>query len=317
MQNRRLTNFKQPWYDRECEAARTHSFNRLKIFKKSNLPSDKISYQEANTEYKNICCTKRRLYYLQIEADLNSTNNCKDFWAMVRRLNGQSGRKGIKADTVSLADHFKQLLFKPETSISRFADAFNVEVAELDAPITLEEVEIALNQAKTHKAPGEDQITAEFLKNATPELKQMLTSAYNAIYDSASVPERFKRSLIFPIFKKGDDRLASNYRGITFLNVVMKVFTAILLVRMTEWVNKNHLLSEYQSGFRKGFSTVDSIYTLTSIVRYYLDKKKKMYLFFIDFRAAFDTIVRNAHFYKLQNLGLSSKLLKVIHPYYE
>ncbi|KAL7723877.1 hypothetical protein ACLKA6_004303 [Drosophila palustris] len=80
----------------------------------------------------------------------------------------------------------------------------------------------------------------------------------------------------------------------------------------------NHkILSEYQSGFRKGYSTVDSIFVLTSIANDYLHKKKKLYLFFVDFKAAFDTVDRRSLFLKLSNLGISFKMLKILSSMYE
>lgn len=101
------------------------------------------------------------------------------------------------------------------------------------------------------------------------------------------------------------------------MNSVTKIFTGVILDRLTEWIRQNDLLSEFQAGFRKGYSTADNIFTLTSIARTYLDNSKKLFVFFVDFKAAFDSIDRNALFYKLSNLGVSTKMLKVIQSLYE
>jgi len=93
--------------------------------------------------------------------------------------------------------------------------------------------------------------------------------------------------------------VTSNYTGISFQNAFAKVFSALLL-------------TEFQAGFRKGYSTVDNIFSLTSIARSYIDSGKKLYAFFVDFRAAFDSIDRRTLNYKLSNIGMSTAFLNVI-----
>lgn len=97
----------------------------------------------------------------------------------------------------------------------------------------------------------------------------------------------------------------------------MKIFTGVVLERLVKWVNDNNKLSENQAGFRKGYSTIDNIFTLTTLARSRIEKGQKLYVFFVDFKAAFDSIDRNALFYKLSNIGISSKVLNVIKSLYE
>ena len=63
-----------------------------------------------------------------------------------------------------------------------------------------------------------------------------------------------------------------------------------------------------QAGFRREYSTVDNIFNLAAIVNLNLNEKKKIYAFFVDFRAAFDKVLRRALLYKLESMGLSSKI---------
>lgn len=64
--------------------------------------------------------------------------------------------------------------------------------------------------------------------------------------------------------------------------------------------NQNSILSEFQSGFRKGYSTADNAFSLMNAVnRKKNEVSKKIYSFFVDFQAAFDRVNRNALFYKL------------------
>lgn len=118
-----------------------------------------------------------------------------------------------------------------------------------------------------------------------------------------------------PIHKKGDKSDPTNYRGICVQNEPLKFFTGILHNRLLQWVEENEILSPFQAGFRKGFSTVDQIFILTTLIDSRL--KQKAYAFFVDFKTAFDHVQRNLLFYKLGQKGLSHKFLNMIKGLYE
>lgn len=82
------------------------------------------------------------------------------------------------------------------------------------------------------------------------------------IWKKEQIPESFKESLIYPIYKKGDPKSPSNYRGIAFINTIAKIFTKILYKRIEKHVMDNGILSESQFGFRLGYSTIDAVYAL-------------------------------------------------------
>lgn len=120
------------------------------------------------------------------------------------------------------------------------------------------------------------------------------------------MPSSFKKSIIFPIHKKGDLNAVENYRGISFMNVIAKIFCGVLINRLENWVDVNNILTEVQAGFRKNYSTVDHIFTLTSIVKAFQARNKKVYTLFVDFKAAFDLVNRNALFFKLSQQNSSN-----------
>lgn len=130
------------------------------------------------------------------------------------------------------------------------------------------------------------------------------------------MPSCFKKSIIFPLHKKGDIHDATNYRGISFIDAIVKLYTNMLLNRLNCWMEFEQVLSENQAGFRKGFSTVDHIFTLQNIIAIKMEKKEKVYAFFVDFKTAFDGIPRQKLFYKLYNAGLSTKFVKNIQQMY-
>lgn len=90
----------------------------------------------------------------------------------------------------------------------------------------------------------------------------------------------------------------------------------ILNERLSKWVEENNILNEYQAGFRKKYSTSDNIYNLGSIVHIKMNEKKKVYAFFVDFKAAFDKVPRKLMIYKLYNMGISNKMVNFIASVY-
>ncbi|XP_055916725.1 uncharacterized protein LOC129949346 [Eupeodes corollae] len=165
-------------------------------------------------------------------------------------------------------------------------------------------------------APGEDGIPYEFFKNATPVFLLHLKKLYDNIFLNSIVPKSFKNSVIFPIHKKSALDKAENYRGISFMNTIGKLFCGILVARLEKWIDENNTMTELQAGFRKNYSTIDHIFSLIAIVKGFQARNKKVYALFVDFKAAFDLIHRNALLYKLSQIGLSTKFIQIIKEMY-
>lgn len=213
--------------------------------------------------------------------------------------------------------HFESLLTpNPDSSVFSYAVP-EIKIQWMDAPFQPEEIKLVLKITKDKKAPGIDRIPYEFYKYGGEKFELEINSVLNSIYQSECIPESFKESIMFPLFKKGDNRLVENYRGLSFLNTLCKIFTGVLLQRINKWIEDNKILHESQAGFRKKYSCDDNIFNLSSLAHLQLAKKKKLYVFFVDFKAAFDTISHESLFYKLHALGLSSKLIRILRGLYK
>lgn len=106
--------------------------------------------------------------------------------------------------------------------------------------------------------------------------------------------------VIIPIYKnKGYPECPENYRPITLLSCLGKLFTSILNNRLSKFLENNEILSENQAGFRKNYSTLDHVFTLNSKIEIFRYYKKKIYCIFIDFAQAFDSLWRIGLWHKL------------------
>ena len=112
---------------------------------------------------------------------------------------------------------------------------------------------------------------------------------FNIIFETGIIPDSWLVDYIKPIYKnKGDKLDPKNFRPITILSCISKLFMAILNERLNKLSDDFLILCYNQTGFRKGYSTIDNLFIVHSFFE--ILKKKKMYCCFIDFEKAFDKV---------------------------
>ena len=191
---------------------------------------------------------------------------------------------------------------------------------EPDGP-TQYDVQVALTLSKRGKAPGLSGVTTDLLKTFSDLLVGPLLELFQVHWDNPdSVPQRYKDAKVISLFKKGDRKDPSNYRGIFLLDSIGKLFCRIVYRRLLDFYGTR--MDPYQFGFRKQRSTAQAVWTLRNLIQRARDLKKCMYLVFIDLVKAFDTVDRPLLFKTLADLGLAPvvrNLVEAIHttPYGE
>ena len=219
--------------------------------------------------------------------------------------------------------HFKDLLNKENSHAAIDNISLNLNFIpahscdDLNKSITNDEIIRNIRSLKDNKSPGPDGICAELYKYVLHEILPFLNKLFNEIFDSSNIPEEWCKSIITPIHKKGSFEDPNNYRGISLLNCISKVFMSILTKRLTNWCNENCIIDQAQSGFRKDFSTIDSIFVLMSLTQKYLSKRTgRFYCIFIDFEKAFDSIRHDKLWDALRRKGVSGKFLSTFQSLY-
>ena len=109
----------------------------------------------------------------------------------------------------------------------------------------------------------------------------------------------------------------NNYRGITLLSCLGKLFSACINNRLTNFVESMNIIGEEQAAFRGGYSNLDHVFVLNELINIYLNQNKRMYCCFIDYQKAFDTIDRSALWSKIISNGINGKILRVVHNMYK
>ena len=211
-------------------------------------------------------------------------------------------------------EHFREIL-------NRDPPPYQIEtqeaVEDLDININLPtktEIIEAIQSLKNGKSPGADNLNAELFK-VDPELSaNILLPLYTKIWVEGKIPSDWTKGVIVKVPKKGALSDCNNWGGITLLSVPSKIFCKIIIHRITSAVDK--VLSNEQAGFRKGKGCIDQIFTLRNIIEQCSEWQRQLYINFIDFQKAFDSIHRDSLWKIMRGYGIPSCIVNIIKQFY-
>ena len=126
------------------------------------------------------------------------------------------------------------------------------------------EVELVIENLKSHKSPGIVQIQAELIKEGGKKIRYQIHKLIVSIWNKQELSEEWKESIIVPIHKKGDKRDCNNYRGISLLLTTYKILSKILLSRLTPYAEE--IIEDHQCGFRHKKSTTDHLFCIRQML---------------------------------------------------
>ena len=309
------------WFDADCANVKRITKKLLRTYLKTKHEVDRQSYIDLRRKYKEMIRIKKSDYRAAVGASLCSNiRNSSEFWKNVKKLNSANVMPNVLSSQ-SWYEHSSKLLIcndiQPISSLvtTRPVRDFPFD-EELNGPITKTEIEGALKHLATGKAGGIDGITTDMLKSSQHIMLPYFLRFFNMILNSGIYPEIWRNAIIVPIYKGGLLDNPDNYRGIALTSSFSKVFTHIINERLKSWAEEHDLIREEQAGFRKGYGTVDNIFVLQGIIGRYLGKRKKLYVGFVDFKKAFDTVKRPILWSILENNGIKGRLLNIIKSMY-
>ena len=181
-----------------------------------------------------------------------------------------------------------------------------------DHPITVYEVQMELKSLKHGKAPGVDGISNEFYKYLSEYLLHPLTTLYNYVWVKGDYPDKWSEGVIQPLHKKGSYNEPDNYRKLTLMACMGKIFESILNKRLGFQSEATDSVDPNQFGFTQGCRTSDNVFIIDTLVSYQKSLRKNLFITFIDFSKAFDFVNRNFLYYKMIKKGYGGRLVKII-----
>ena len=310
----------QEWYDAECRSLKREVRRSLSKFKRTLVDGDRDNYCKKRREYKYVLKRKRKQFNESLLNELlSSVKSQKQFWDTVRRVSNKRGQPANSISSETWFKHFKDLLTKETHSVLPVnLNESEDETSNLNRPISEEEVSLAIRKIKNRKASGPDGIIGEILKHSCKNnlLLTFFVRFLNTLFDKGVYPEMWTESIVLTLYKKGDVNNPNNYRGISLSNVSSKIYSTIINHRLQEWVKENNITGEFQAGFKRNYSTVDHMFTLMAFIQKQFSLNRKLYVAFIDFEKAFDSVNRSILWSILLKNGIKGKLLRCIMSMY-
>ena len=162
---------------------------------------------------------------------------------------------------------------------------------------------------------GHDGISSKLIKLMKPIISGPLELIINDMLDTGIFPDQLKIAKVIPIYKKNDKNLFNNYRPISILPVISKIFEKVIYQQIYEHMEKLKLLFEFQYGFRRGHSTEHAALHLIDKVICDMDKGEIPIGIFLDLSKAFDTLNHDILLKKLNHYGINGISAQLINSY--
>ena len=313
-----------PWYKPELEAAH----------RQIKLAPDGSARRQAQRKYRKLMHHAKHEYSCAREAKLADMLKHKpqQFW-QVMQTSALKARAHISKQR--WLEYYRSLRQPPadphaashanEAHVPCFTEhiANAVHATSLNLAFSIENTNAALTTLKNGKTADSHGIVAELFTKATVDghflLAPYLTHIINCIFESGNYPDREATGMIISIFKgSGDDSLCTNYRGITIITVISKLYATMLNERLSTWrLESADRHARGQGGFLKNHRTTDHMFIMQHVIDKYRAKSNKpLYTCFVDLSKAFDTVNRDKLWRRLDEMGIRGTMLTALKAYY-
>ena len=312
-----------PWYTQELHDMITYKKELLSDYYSTKMESLKSSVKKVSNKIGYI---KRKLKQNYITEKITEAGaDSKKLWKILNLItNRTASKKTTEPDFINqekanaFNNHFatvgqkiqQELHFQPpENNISANHLGFEFH------PENEEAISKLIDLIKIDVATGEDGIPAKILKDAKTTIAPYLTRIVNLSYKSKIFPDNMKDAIIKPLHKKEDVNIIGNYRPISLLPVLSKIFEKSATNQLIKYLEENKLIAPNQHAYRKGHSTTTCLAEVLNHVHKLVDQKKQCAIVSLDLSKAFDSINHDLLLNKLLKLNLSTPAILWIKSY--
>ena len=322
-----------PWWDNDLAQCKRQRNAALGRYRRNKNTEHLDEYLELKRKFRSMYSNKKvefnEAQCLLVQDCMHDKNR---LWSLVRKINQKSAVSRNNITPEQWYDYYQGLLNQEnEIDPENVQDVTDYlmnhdhmcQTCVKDVPkalndyITQAEICRCMRDMTIKKAPGIDGIVIEAVLKGENVLVPKLENLFNKIMNSGIYPERWSRAILCSLHKGGDIDEPGNYRGISLLSVIGKIFTKVLNERLVQWAKENGECYEEQAGYKKGYSTVDQIFNLHALGQKYLSRKGgRFYVMYVDFSKAFDRIPHKMLWFQMFKRGIHGKIMDVLRSMY-
>ena len=318
-----------PWYNKSLNVLKNNLRKAERLYKFSNSIDNLNRFISLRSTYRHELITYKNLYYNN--KLLTFTNNPRKTFKIAYKLLYKNTKTNIN-DIPFTPDDFSNYFTSKIIDI-RSKVEINMTKLSNNNPYTYDQPLTDCTQLSKFKYPNDDDISTlikqtnsssildpvptTVLKTInhfiTPIIRQLLTDCIK----TNTIPPYFKQASITPRIKKSnmDINVLSNYRPISQLPTLAKIFERIISKQLINHLNSNSLFDKYQSGYRKFYSTETALLYVTDNLLHNIDNNTPTQVILLDLSSAFDTIDHNILLNRLKLLNINNDALNLLKDY--
>ncbi len=323
-----------PWWNEKCSIAVRRKRKAFKKLKRTHNWENMIMYKKSQAETRKIIREVKKEYWRMFCDEIGKNTPVEEVWNMIKKMSGVRREYDYPVlnigGKIAVSDKDKGEMFRKEFSKVNSSDNLMKESKDmrekllidhpyirekkratnsaLDVPFSFPELKRALKNTKI-STPGQDGISYVMLKKLSDESLNIILEFYNRVWEEGILPKGWKEALIIPIKKPGKEPSNPlNYRPIALTSHLCKLMEKMITDRLMYSMEKNNFFSPYQSGFRRGRGTMDSIIKLDSDIRKALINKETIIAVFFDVEKAYDMLWKEGLLIKLDQIGIGGRI---------
>ena len=300
--------------------------------KRTNSPQHWLKFKKLRNEIISCIRNTKKGYFDRMILRLRSGNlRPKDWWKALKSFVTESSSKSIPPLVDPITDQFVvdkdrkanvfNSFFASQSTIDDSSHSLPSEYPKFEGlflnniHITYTDVLDVLRTFSIGKASQPDDIDNRIVVEAASQLVNPLCRLFNLCLDKRNLPSSWKRCHVCPILKKGDPCIPSNYRPVSLLNSMEKVFERIIFKYVYNHLHMHRFFTPSQSGLIPVDSTVYQLTFLYDKICRALDNSLETCAVFFDISKAFDKVLHRSLIFKLQSAGINGNLLQWFQDY--
>ena len=333
----------EPWINNDILQSIKDRDKAFQLYKKDKSGENYSYFKELRNKTQTLIYNAKRGYFK--EKVENENHDSKSLWLSLKELGMPSKKDKASASAIGLEidgevcfdrhivaekfNHFfttvaSKLVEKLPKRIDKFRKQFVEKFYRLKgvkpndysfSVVSENKILTYLNNLSAKKATGLDGIPARFVRDSASIIVCPLSHVINLSLIQGIVPDDLESARVVPLFKKNDKTEVGNYRPVTILSIISKVFDRVVYDQIQTYLDERKLLYNFQSGFRPRFSTDTCLIHHTNFIKIQMDKGNFVGMVLLDLQKAFDTVDHSILLTKLEALGLSEDVVRWFRSY--